>query len=210
MTHLKALLVAILISALMGTLVWVFSPKEHKALGTVMCICLGFPGCVNLARLLLKLEWNFSLFCWYKYFVEVILTVPCGTAWSGRSPVTRENQMGSLPIQGAKRVTYLSTFAGRNKQECWGMLLFYFGGIDAKVSDTDCKSVSFGTRCFEYIYLHHSWVAQQQSGTLLKPWLWDRSPPVSLCMRVWWNIGKHGRLKICCRKACGFKPHHAH
>jgi hypothetical protein len=35
------------------------------------------------------------------------------------------------------------------------MLLFYFGGIDTKVSDTDCKSVSFGTRCFEYIYLHN-------------------------------------------------------
>lgn len=28
-------------------------------------------------------------------------------------------------------------------------------------------------------------------------------------MRIWWN-GRHGRLKICCRKACGFKSHYPH
>ena len=28
-------------------------------------------------------------------------------------------------------------------------------------------------------------------------------------MRIWWN-GRHGRLKICCRKTCGFKSHYPH
>lgn len=56
MAHLKALLIAIFICALMGTIVWILSPKDHEAIGIVICICLGFPGCVNLARLLLKLE----------------------------------------------------------------------------------------------------------------------------------------------------------
>jgi hypothetical protein len=52
----KALLIAIFICVLMGTFVWVFSPKDHKVLGTVMCLCLSFPSCINLAHLLLKLE----------------------------------------------------------------------------------------------------------------------------------------------------------
>ena len=56
MTLLKTLLIAIFICVLMGTFVWVFSPKNHKILGTVMCLCLSFPSFINLARLLLKLE----------------------------------------------------------------------------------------------------------------------------------------------------------
>lgn len=56
MALLKALLIAIFISILAGTFVWVLSPKDHKVLGTVMCLCLSFPSCINLARLLLKLE----------------------------------------------------------------------------------------------------------------------------------------------------------
>lgn len=85
--------------------------------------------------------------------------------------------MGSLPIQGANKY--------KN---------FYFGGIDAKVSDADCKSVSFGTRCFEYIYLHHSWVAQRQSGTLLKPWSGVRSYPQELIILILFVDGTVAQL----------------
>ena len=74
------------------------------------------------------------------------------------------------------------------------VVFFYFGGIDAKVSDADCKSVSFGTRCFKYIYLHHSWVAQRQSGTLLKSWSGVRSSPQELIILILFVDGTVAQL----------------
>ena len=103
--------------------------------------------------------------------------MPCGTAWLWSLACHARESDGIVTHTGRKRIINLSTFAGEKKVRVLRYIILYFGGIDSKVTDAGCKLVSFGTRCFKYTYLHHSWVAQRQSGTLLKSWSGVRSSP---------------------------------